>query len=736
MFRSGPTFPWLFNVAMVILLAALVMWGYRRIRSEISRPIRRQLVALRLAVLVLIGFCLLDLFWVREVRYDEPGTVAVILDSSRSMALQDGGEQRMAEARQAIKTGILPTLPSSMNVEKFRLGEVLSPVRDLQWGTPDGRASNLVDGLLAVWTTERKEALRAVVLVSDGANTSATPVETAAGLFRRKGVPIHTVAVGGHGDTPDIVIESIEAPRVVWTGRPVTVRVLLRSPGFANQAVPIRIEQGGKFIVEDTVQLNGEAQEISLAMISRDPGFHFLEIQIPQQLNERLSANNRRSFGIQVVTGKPRIALLDGGDGSLDIVKPILEKELGATVTTIESGTGWGSRMADWIEFDGIIISNQGAATCPGEWLGYLHRWVNEFGGGIMLLGGPPEFGANRWQGTSAERLLPFLRGDGNTLPPIEEAFFLKAADDALDQPMLEVGETRAASRVVWESKPPIFGGMNRLGGLKPGSLVLSYHPQAKDAAGPLPVWVTREVGQGRVFTFATSINAPWGTWFSTEWGEAAQRGKPSDAQNNDLRYFRRFWTRTGEWLTARKTVRDYQPATLELARHVAFVHERVRVLVRVLDRELQPVSNAEVDVGFAGDRASKTRAVFDESLRAFFIDVQADKPGDYQVAATVRTDGELIQLETPLRVLAVDLESYDARANPEFLARLSDLTGGASLKATDEQLLSAMETAVGRPGSKVLLASGSIWNHPFTLLLIIALLSMEWILRRKSGLA
>ncbi len=738
MFRVGPTFPWLLILAALVVAAGLVMWSYRRIRSELPRNPRRQLVALRLAFSSIVAICLLDIFWVRQIEESQPGSIAVIMDTSRSMAMQDGGEPRMAEAKRALKQAILPALPRSLKIEHFRLAEQLQPVRDAQWGSPDGRASNLVDGLLALWSQDRKAPLRAAILLSDGANTSATPVESAIGLFRRKGVPVHTISVGGHAEPPDIIVESVEAPNVVWSGRPVMIRALIRSPGFAGQAVPIRIESGGKFVVEDTVQLTGEPQEISLALISRLPGFHFLELQIPQQINERLSANNRRAFGVEVVESQPRFGLLDANDGSLATASALLQKEIGASVTRLEPGSGWGNRMADWLELDGLLVSSAGAAACPGEWLNYISRWVQEFGGGILLAGGPGDFGPFRWQGTSADRILPFQRQSNLTEPDLDQPFPLKVFESVTDSPILDVGETRAASRVVWESKPPVFGGLNRLGQLRPGSIVLAGHPTLRADGAPLPVWITRETGRGRVFVFASGTAAPWGEWFETDWGETpATAPKPGTEPVNDRRYTRRFWTRTAEWLTARKTIRAYQPVEIDLARHVAFVHERVRVIVRARDTDLRQVPEAAVDIGFAGDERSKIRAVYDESLRAHFLDVQADRPGDYMVAARVRfPNGDMVEAESPLRIQAIDMESFDARARPDFMKRLADLTGGTYLHAADEELANKLTRILARPTARSTLVTGSLWNHPFTLLLLIALLAGEWMLRRRVGLA
>lgn len=737
MFRAGPTFPWLFIALAFLVAASLVMWFYRRIHSEIPRGVRRQLVALRVSFFAVVALCLLDIFWVQNLTQTQPGSIALILDTSRSMAMQDGGEPRIAEAKRALTQAVQPALPRGLKVEHYRLAEGLQPTRDSAWGSPDGRASNLVDGLLALWSQERKRPLRAVILISDGANTSATPLETAVGLFRRKGVPIHTIAAGGHAEPPDIVIESVEAPRLARAGRPVIIRAQIRSPGFANQAVPIRIESGGKFVVEDTIQLTGQTQEVSLALVPKTVGFHFLELQIPQQLNERLGANNRRAFGIQVMDSQIRFGLLDGGDSTLSAAATFLEKELQASVTRLEPGTGWGNRMADWLELDGLLISSTGAAGCPGEWLNYIARWVQEFGGGLFLAGGPGEFGAFRWAGTSADRILPFQAKGSDRGPDVDEPFVLKLYEPVSENPVLDIGETRAASRLVWESKPPVFGGLNRLGSLRPAATVLAGHPTLREDGVPLPVWLTRETGQGRVFVFASGTSGPWGGAFEKDWGETSSAPRPGAEPTSDRRYARRFWARLGEWLTARKTIRDYQPVELELTRHVAFAHERVRALVRAYDPDLRPLPNIEVDIGFAGDERSKTRAIYDESLRAYFADVLADRPGDYTVGARVRLpSGETLAAESPLRIQAIDLESYDVRARPDFLARLSELTGGNSLTATTDNLGEQLGRLLAQPTSRSILATGSLWNHPFTLLLLVGLLAAEWTLRRKAGLA
>ena len=78
------------------------------------------------------------------------------------------------------------------------------------------------------------------------------------------------------------------------------------------------------------------------------------------------------------------------------------------------------------------------------------------------------------------------------------------------------------------------------------------------------------------------------------------------------------------------------------------------------------------------------------------------------------------------------DLEMADPRANEAVLARMANDTAGALVREADVDR-PGMMAAAADPTS--LRATRELWHGPVPILIIIGLLSAEWVLRRRWGL-
>jgi hypothetical protein len=80
------------------------------------------------------------------------------------------------------------------------------------------------------------------------------------------------------------------------------------------------------------------------------------------------------------------------------------------------------------------------------------------------------------------------------------------------------------------------------------------------------------------------------------------------------------------------------------------------------------------------------------------------------------------------------DIELQDTRADPRWLARVAQLSGGQFLKVEDIPAWAARlprETVHASETTTV-----ALWRHPGLISIFLALLCVEWIWRRWSKLA
>jgi len=117
-----------------------------------------------------------------------------------------------------------------------------------------------------------------------------------------------------------------------------------------------------------------------------------------------------------------------------------------------------------------------------------------------------------------------------------------------------------------------------------------------------------------------------------------------------------------------------------------------------------------------------------------FVTALRPDHAGTYRVQARARRGAAgLGETDRWFYVGGGDREFADPRLNEGFLRRVARSTGGQYVRAAEASRIPRwLESVVPQT---VELEPRDLWNQPWAIALIIALLSAEWILRRRWGL-
>jgi hypothetical protein len=112
----------------------------------------------------------------------------------------------------------------------------------------------------------------------------------------------------------------------------------------------------------------------------------------------------------------------------------------------------------------------------------------------------------------------------------------------------------------------------------------------------------------------------------------------------------------------------------------------------------------------------------------------QPTEAGLYRVQAeAIRGQNSLGTADRYFYVGGTDREFADPRLNEGVLRRIARDTGGAYVPLTEiSEIVSALESAVPARGEP---EHRDLWHEPWLYVLILAILSSEWVLRRRWGL-
>jgi hypothetical protein len=135
------------------------------------------------------------------------------------------------------------------------------------------------------------------------------------------------------------------------------------------------------------------------------------------------------------------------------------------------------------------------------------------------------------------------------------------------------------------------------------------------------------------------------------------------------------------------------------------------------------------------GEKRALTAVLSNPQEGRYAVASRFDQPGVYRIEAIAsRGSAKLGAASRPILVGGVDLEMMQPRLNEAVLRRLSSETNGRYIPAeqADElpSLIRESRVDAGTPEMR------DLWHNGWSLAVIIMLLGVEWVMRRRAGLA
>src|SRR5262249_31037179 len=133
------------------------------------------------------------------------------------------------------------------------------------------------------------------------------------------------------------------------------------------------------------------------------PGEHSFQAVV-EPARDTLAENNVGYATLQV-SGPPRVLLVEGDPGDAKYLAPALR----AAGLTVEGGAPsiLGGDVANLRQYDAIGLLNVPATGIGPDGLIALRSYVQDFGGGLVAIGGDRSFGVGAYRSTPLEDALP-----------------------------------------------------------------------------------------------------------------------------------------------------------------------------------------------------------------------------------------------------------------------------------------------------------------------------------------
>ena len=738
------------GLVLVISTAAvalgLTVWSYRhqpRLVVRLGLTLARLLSVAAVVLLVLQPAVQL-----RNVTR-LPNHVTLLVDLSRSMAVreQKDGATRLERTRALLRA-------SKEQIGGWRAGRVVSmlsfgadlkPLPASSELAATEPATRIQKALSELARQYRGKDLAAAVLISDGIDNGrlagAKLSEASQKFLRSLTFPVHTVWIGS-GKIRDLAVAEIYADHFGFVRNAMRVEVDLVVLGMGLQEVPVTLRGGGAVVARKVIRIKkGRTRyRVKLEFVPQKVGKYVYTVEVPLHVGEAVAENNRRSFVLKVIRDRVRVLQLCGRpswderflrrllkrDPNVDLISFFILRTP-SDVTTVHprelSLIPFPTEelfLKELGSFDLVLLQNFDYGPYGiGSYLPHLTRYVQQ-GGGLVMIGGDRSFSSGGYEGSVLAPVLPVrllpAGDDASRLVSVED-FRPRVTSRGRDHPILQVGRDRARSLQVLANLPALSG-VNLVAGPAAGATVLLAHPLLRDDRGkPMPVLAASEAGRGR--TLALTSDTSW-HWAFRAVGQGGTR-----------QAYDRFWRNAIRWL-----IRDPELKYLRVIAQKDRVRQGapVKIVVRAFNPDYSAAEGIPVTHEISrlpGGKGRQTVGATD-SRGELRLQLSPTARGAYLIRATAEIAGRRNSEQTVVLVDPAGPEEREPAARSDLLREISRITGGKFLGRPR-----ALPELAFRPPRTLQVnwrRDEELWNRWWFLVLAVALLGTEWLLRRRYG--
>ena len=633
-------------------------------------------------------------------------------------------------------------------------------------------ATDFTSAMESVLKEIPSEQLAGVLVLSDGIHNADTSVLPVTHRYGAQGVPVCGVMLGGTRLPFDIALADVIAPESVFLGDRVRLVATVKATGAIGKKIKVKLTCGETVVEETELDISSDdwQREVRLAHEPQTNGVVHYTVSAATLDGELFSDNNAWVSDVAVSDDRINVLLVDhsprwefrylrnlffGRDKSVHLQSWLVQpdKLSGASAAALppasagrkfgeaESG-GWPVSRDEWRAFDVIILGDLDETTLTRQVQEEIRSCVVDRGALLVLIGGPRAMPQAFSSDSPLAELAPFtVQKKEEYWQGPEPSYRLALTPTGQAHPVMVQSGSLSENEEVWKSLPPFDWRLPVTA--KPGAEVLAVAApedgerekvltDVRQAVSHLEdvmqyrakhaLIAAQRVGRGKVLGLA----------FDRTWRLRYRTG--------DVRHHR-FWGQVMRWGLGERLRAGQERFRAGTDRLVYGPEDPVTVMARVLNEDFSGVENAQLEAVLKdaeGREVTRVRLAPRADSHGFY---EAVLPPQRQAGArtidVVRTETVAREnVETSFLVTASrrPIEMGHVCPTSEVLDALANGSGG---KVVAPDVLPSLLEAFGE-GRRVVQERReyALWNNPYVLLLLALLLTAEWLLRKKGGLA
>jgi len=689
------TWFWVFSISVLIAILAT----YLSIRNH---PELRWLLILRAISLIIALFLLLQ----PRFKWTESNTIKLdwnfYVDNSVSIGYHP------ALSLQTIKSE-LSQLVFNLNKQDvspylYSFSESVSALENVQsW---DGKGSSTNLGSVISHIISDQEKLAGATIITDGQfNQGLDPSQ----LIQKVEVPVYTLGIGHSTPLVDLSIQSIDAPTVAIKGEDLRINVIINSTGDMQERVNVILYEGKKMLGSRYLQTKGfgSRAQARFMFTPSNLGENEYRVKVSTVSKEINIENNQQKFFITILKDRYKVALITGSPSfNTSVIKSYIRKyprvELDHFVrrkngylTALK--TFW-SRPYQLIIFDNYPLKELSSKTQRI----YSKKIGAEKSSLLWLLGG-------NVTEKSASSIIPFFHLRIKDQIQTGEKTLWYMTTEALSQSIFQGLELNDGLDF-WQNFPPIQASYN-FESTNDEIEAIAYN-QGPDV--PLMF-----LGEKQGIRSAV--------WASPEFATIHHRLSGT----NYSKMFPELWTRIFSWLL--KTSGD-KNLYFRLNKESYQQGEEILITGTSIGNKNGSKNQAFITTQIDSLEINSAELRFNPESRRWEGNIWAPKPGKYSYEISIQ-DGSNPPVKQNGRFIVEEsqIELNEVALNSPLLEDLSMKTNGAYYPWASRSEL--FNKVLPRERQEKINRSTKFNEENWVLVILIVLLTIEWIIRKRIGL-
>ncbi|MEI7731100.1 MAG: CARDB domain-containing protein [Verrucomicrobiota bacterium] len=778
---------------LAVVCGVLTWWFYREPDEGIAPVQKYAMISLRMLFILLLLLLLLRPVLSLTVEGNVRRALVVLFDGTASMKIKDpritepdqkraaigkgilepaGGLQQAADrtrlkevdlisrldlAKAVMKNprlNLLPSLQKDFDLSPFIFGQTVQelvravtpeggkPLPDASLGWVDSWTAGIPqtaigDSVRDALGRKRGQPLAGIFLLTDGGNNSGVAPREIAVLARQENVPLYIYGVGITSPR-DIIVANLFAPEVAFVKDEVTVTVRVRAQGMAGESAKVLLKLGDTKVDEKEITFKGDGETVvPLKFTPEQKGDYELQAYVPPRPDETVQDNNSQSQRLRVIDDKIKVLMIEQFPRwEYHYLQAMLlrDRRVEAKVLLFEGdphimrGTNspyldkFPERKEDLFKYDVVIFGDVDPRNFTPAQLENLGEFVSRFGGAFIMVAGK-RFSPAAYRKTVIERMLPVefeaspIEGVGEI--QAEKPVKLELTSAGRNSIMFRLADTEAESAARWKGLPPVYW-VSKVSRAKPAAQVFLVDPDPvkESRFGKMPVVALQQYGSGQAMFIGTDNTWRW-------------RRNVGDA------YYVAFWGQISQRMGLQRLLGGSKRTQLSMDRQNVMTGERVTVYARLFTMSFEPLTDAQVKAAYSlrsadsGANAQETAVLLrpvPEQPGVYRGDFIAPAPGPYKFF--VEHDRET---RLDFNVTEPKFELGETAMNEALLKDMAASSGGAFFREEDLHTLpkkiSAKTERVRSP------VEVDLWSSWFMFLLLLLVVTLEWILRKLAHL-